>query len=165
MIFPAWPWGGTVGIVPRWCSIGVVAAWSVIGWSLTDLLSFLTASSQGVRSASASAGRRYVHSVRSCSPIACPPEPLQGSQQFRLNLAAESSKVLKRLDAWKEEVGPTLYGRESGQALYLSSDWSLRNCKVKRAILGTDHRIVLIAKFVGNSGRLPKRSAQTRIGG
>ena len=80
--------------------------------------------------------------------MACPTEPLQGSQQFRLKLAAESSKVLKRLDAWKEEVGPTLYGRESGQALYLSSDWSLRNCKVKRAILGTDHRIVLIAKFV-----------------
>jgi hypothetical protein len=30
----AWSWGGTVGIVPRWCSIGVVAAWSVIGWSV-----------------------------------------------------------------------------------------------------------------------------------
>jgi hypothetical protein len=46
--------------------------------------------------------------------MACPTEPLQGSQQLRLKLAAESSKVLKRFDAWKEEVGPTLYGRESG---------------------------------------------------
>ena len=49
--------------------------------------------------------------------------------------------MLKRLDTWKEEVGATLYGRESGQALYLSSDGTLRNRKVKRAILGTDHRI------------------------
>ena len=56
--------------------------------------------------------------------------------------------MLKRFDPWKEEVGPTLYRRESGQALYPSSDWSLWNCKVKRAILGTDHRIVLIAKFM-----------------
>ena len=56
--------------------------------------------------------------------------------------------MLKRFDARKEEVGTTLYGRESGQALYLSSDWSLRNCKVKRAILGADHRIVLIAQLV-----------------
>src|SRR5262249_29783156 len=65
-----------------------------------------------------------------------------------LRLAAENSEVLKRFDPWKEEVGPTLYGCKSGQALYLSSDWSLRNCKVKRAILGADHRIVLIAQLV-----------------
>jgi hypothetical protein len=72
--------------------------------------------------------------------------------------------VLKRLDTWKEEVGATLYGRESGQALYLSSDGTLRNRKVKRAILGTDHRITLIAKLV-KIRIVPKRSAQTRIGG
>ena len=46
--------------------------------------------------------------------MACPTEPLLGSQLLWLKLAAESSKVLKRFDAWKEEVGPTLYGRESG---------------------------------------------------
>jgi hypothetical protein len=65
-----------------------------------------------------------------------------------VNLAGESGQVLKRLNTWKEEVGAAPYGRKSGQALYLSSDWSLRNCKVKCAILGTDHRIMLIAQLV-----------------
>src|SRR5262245_22717736 len=30
----------------------------------------------------------------------------------RPNLASERGEVLKRVDAWEEEVGPTLYGRE-----------------------------------------------------
>ena len=77
--------------------------------------------------------------------MACATEPLQGSQQFLLKLAAERSKVLKRFDAWKEEVGPTLYGRERGQALYLSSDWSLRNSYVVGAVLSADHRIAFVA--------------------
>jgi hypothetical protein len=65
-----------------------------------------------------------------------------------LRLAAEGSEVLKRFDAWKEEVGTTFYGRESGQALYLLADWTLWNCKVERTVLQPDHRIMLIAELV-----------------
>ena len=64
------------------------------------------------------------------------------------DLAAKSGKVLKRFDAWKEEVGTALYGRESGQALYPLTDRALWNGKIKRAILCADHRIVLIAELV-----------------
>src|SRR5262249_27509126 len=66
----------------------------------------------------------------------------------RPNLASGRGEVLKRVDAWEEEVGPTLYGRESGETLYLLSDGTFWNCKVKRAVLSTDHRIALIAELV-----------------
>ena len=52
-----------------------------------------------------------------------------------LDLAAESGQVVKRLDARKEEIGAALYGRESGQALYFSSDWPFRNSYVVAAVL------------------------------
>ena len=67
---------------------------------------------------------------------------------YRLNLAAESGEVAKRRDTRKEEIGAALYGRESRKALYFLSNWTLWNRKVKRAILGTDHRIVFIAEFM-----------------
>jgi hypothetical protein len=51
---------------------------------------------------------------------------------------------VKRLDARKEEIGAALYGRESREPLYLLADRTLWNCKVERAILRADHRIVLI---------------------
>src|SRR5262249_25148057 len=83
--------------------------------------------------------------------------------ESRLSLTAESGEVLKRFDAWKEEVGTALYGRESGQALYLLADRTLWNRKVKRAVLRqSSDRARCRARE--NSGRLPKRSAQTRIG-
>jgi hypothetical protein len=64
---------------------------------------------------------------------------------YPLNLAAVSGEVVKRLDTRKEEIGAALYGRESGQALYLSSDWPLRNSYVVAAVLSTDHRIAFVA--------------------
>jgi hypothetical protein len=56
--------------------------------------------------------------------------------------------VLKRFDTRKEEVGAAFYGRECRKALYLLSNWTLWNREVKSAILGADHRIVLIAELV-----------------
>jgi hypothetical protein len=65
-----------------------------------------------------------------------------------LILAAESGKILKRFNTRNEEVGSSSYCCEGGKALYLLSDRTLWNCKVKPAILGADHRIVLIAELV-----------------
>jgi hypothetical protein len=65
-----------------------------------------------------------------------------------LRLAAKSREVLKRFDAWKEEVGTARYGRKSGQTLYPLADRTLWNCEVKRAVLQADHRIVLITELV-----------------
>ena len=76
-------------------------------------------------------------------------QPLQARSaqclRYRLNLAAESGEVVKRLDTRKEEIGAALYGRESGKALYLSSDWPLRDRHVVAAVLSSDHRIAFIA--------------------
>ena len=65
-----------------------------------------------------------------------------------LNLAAERGKVAQRLDTRKEEVATALYGRESGQALYLSSDRTLRDRQIVGAVLSADHRIAFIAQLV-----------------
>ena len=62
-----------------------------------------------------------------------------------MQLVAESCEVVKRFEAWKEEIGAAFYGRESGQALYLSSDWPFRNGYVVAAVLRTDHRIAFVA--------------------
>ena len=62
-----------------------------------------------------------------------------------LRFSAESGQVLKSLDTRKEEIGAAFYGRESGQALYLSSDWPLRNSYVVAAVLSTDHRIAFVS--------------------
>ena len=63
-------------------------------------------------------------------------------------VAAESGKVPKRFNTRNEKVGSSPYCCEGGKALYLLSDGTLWNCKVKRAILGADHRIVLITELV-----------------
>ena len=55
---------------------------------------------------------------------------------------------MKRFYTRNKEVGAALYGRESRKALYFLSNWTLWNRKVKRAILGTDHRIVFIAELM-----------------
>ena len=66
--------------------------------------------------------------------------------RYRLmQLVAESCEVVKRFETWKEEIGAAFYGRESGQALYLASDWPLRNSYVVAAVLSTDHRIAFVA--------------------
>jgi hypothetical protein len=62
-----------------------------------------------------------------------------------MQLVAESCEVVKRFETWKEEIGAAFYGRESGQALYLSPDWPLRNSYVVAAVLSTDHRIAFVA--------------------
>jgi hypothetical protein len=79
--------------------------------------------------------------------LAQPPQRLLRHNVFRLSmeLAAESCEVVKRLETWKEEIGATFYGRESGQSLNLSSDWPLRNSYVVGAILSADYRIALVA--------------------
>jgi len=64
---------------------------------------------------------------------------------YRFNLAAESGEVAKRRDTRKEEIGAALYGRESWKALYLSSDWPLRDRHVVASVLSSDHRIAFIA--------------------
>jgi hypothetical protein len=64
---------------------------------------------------------------------------------YLLKLAAESGEVVKRLDTRNKEIGAVLYGRESGQALYLSSDWALRDRNIVGAVLSADHRIAFIA--------------------
>ena len=63
----------------------------------------------------------------------------------RWNLAAESGEVAKRRDTRKEEIGAALYGRKSWKALYLSSDWPLRDRHVVASVLSSDHRIAFIA--------------------
>jgi hypothetical protein len=65
--------------------------------------------------------------------------------RLSMELAAESGQVMKCLDTRKEEIAPALNGGESGQALYLSSDWSLRNSYVVGAVLSADHRIAFVA--------------------
>jgi hypothetical protein len=62
-----------------------------------------------------------------------------------LRFSAESGQVLKRLDTREEEISAAFYGRESGQALNLSSDWALRNSYVVAAVLSADYRITLVA--------------------
>ena len=62
-----------------------------------------------------------------------------------MELAAESCEVVKRFQAWKEEIGAAFYGRESGQALYLSSDGRLRDRHIVAAVLSADHRIAFVA--------------------
>ena len=69
------------------------------------------------------------------------PENGREVQSAQRNLAAESGEVLKRFDTWKEEVGAALHGRESGQALYLLTDGTLRNCEIECTVSRTDHRI------------------------
>ena len=83
----------------------------------------------------------------------------------RTKISAESGEVVKRLDTRKEEIGAALYGRESGQALYLSSDWPLRDRHVVACRLEhrSSDRVHCLTR--GNLGRLPKRSARIRIGG
>jgi hypothetical protein len=61
------------------------------------------------------------------------------------NLTAEGGQVAKRLDTREEEVGTALYGRESGQAPYLSSDRVLRDRQIVGAVLSADHGIAFIA--------------------
>ena len=75
--------------------------------------------------------------------MACPTEPLQGSQQLRLKLAAESSKVLKRFDAWKEEVGTAFSLVNAGlgpagvdRGARSRINWALRTAKISR-VFGT----------------------------
>ena len=63
----------------------------------------------------------------------------------RWNLAAESGEVVKRLDTRNEEIGAALYGCESGQALYLSSDWPFRDRDIVAAVLSADHWIAFVA--------------------
>ena len=55
------------------------------------------------------------------------PSNTPSSFYLRLYLPAESGQVAKRLDTRDEEVGTASYGRESGQAFYLSPDRALRN--------------------------------------
>ena len=63
----------------------------------------------------------------------------------RTRFSAESGEVVKSLDTRKEEIAAAFYGRESGQALYLSSDWPLRDRHIVGAVLSADHRIAFVA--------------------
>ena len=62
-----------------------------------------------------------------------------------LKLGSDCGEVAKRLDTREEEIGAAFYGRESRQALYLSSDRPLRDGHIVAAVLSADHRIAFIA--------------------
>jgi hypothetical protein len=63
-------------------------------------------------------------------------------------IVAKVGEIVECLDAWNKEIGTALHGREGRKALHPLSDRTLWDCKIKRAVLGANDGIVLVAKLL-----------------